>query len=161
MAAPKGNRPRTTFVRQTAIQQVEALLNSLPEKLQAQVSVRAAVNQLKDQLQAALARGYSYADLATMLVEQGIQITPTTLKTYLPSGRRRLKAETSRRPRQDKASKVAAIVAPMAALTAVPVAEPVSVTTPDPSSEPASTSTPEAKTKAGKKATPRGRQKKA
>lgn len=162
MAAPKGNRPRTTFVRRTAIQQVETLLNALPEKLQSQVSVRAAVNQLKDQLQTALARGYSYADLAMMLVEQGIQITPTTLKTYLPSGKRRLKAATSRRPRQDKDGKVAAI----AALTPIPpsisVAESAPVATSDKNTAEAPlTSTPAAKAKAEKKAAPRGRQKKA
>lgn len=67
----------------TAIDQVGTLLADLPERPQADVSLRDAINELQEVLRSALAKGYGYDELAKILSESGISIRPSTLKRYL------------------------------------------------------------------------------
>jgi len=118
MAAPKGKRPKTTLVQTSVIQQVETLLQSLPEKQAEEVSVRGAVHQLQDQLKSALERGYSYDELVRILAEQGISLTASTLKAYLPPGKRQAKGTTkrayTRKPKETQAESISPVPVPAA-----------------------------------------------
>jgi hypothetical protein len=93
--AGKTKRTRATLVKQGAVEEAQEFLRSLPEKPKEDLSLKEAINKLKEPLQAALARGYSYQELAAQLKKQGINISPTTLKNYLPSGRRSGKTQST------------------------------------------------------------------
>ncbi|MBI4784872.1 MAG: hypothetical protein HY785_26730, partial [Oscillatoriophycideae cyanobacterium NC_groundwater_1537_Pr4_S-0.65um_50_18] len=69
MATATLKRSRAGNVPQTALDQVGSLLQDLPEKTKDQISLREAVSQLQDIIKAALAKGYSYEDVATLLAE--------------------------------------------------------------------------------------------
>ncbi len=83
MATATLKRARAGNVSQTALDQVGSLLQDLPEKTKEQISLRDAVAQLQEVIKGALARGYSYEDVAIVLAEQAIVISPATLKRYV------------------------------------------------------------------------------
>jgi hypothetical protein len=86
-------KPKATAVKQSSIEHTSAFLQSLPEKPKEDLSLREAIDQLREPLQAALRRGYTYLELADMLTEKGIKISAFTLKNYVPSGKRRANKE--------------------------------------------------------------------
>lgn len=102
MAAATGRTVRTTIVKQDKVDQAATFLNELPEKPKEDLSLREAVGHLKDSIRDALSKGYSYADLAKLLTEQGIKISALTLKNYVPSGKRSATKTRTRRPRKAK-----------------------------------------------------------
>ncbi|MDX2244387.1 MAG: hypothetical protein NW224_27245 [Leptolyngbyaceae cyanobacterium bins.302] len=89
MAAVTTKRPKASAVKQASIKDTNAFLQSLPEKPKEDLSLREAVEQMRDSVRGALAKGYTYQELAAMLTEKGIRISAFTLKNYVPSGRRR------------------------------------------------------------------------
>ncbi|MBM0743060.1 hypothetical protein JOY44_15840 [Phormidium sp. CLA17] len=86
-------RSKTVAVKQASIGNTSAFLQSLPEKPKEDLSLREAIDQLREPLRAALSRGYTYFELAEMLTEKGIKISAFTLKNYVPSGKRRANKE--------------------------------------------------------------------
>jgi septum formation inhibitor MinC len=88
MTAATRGRSKAVNVNKQSVEQAGSYLQELPEKPKENLSLREAVGQLRDQIQAALAKGYSYDDLAKMLTEKGIEISATTLKSYVPAGKR-------------------------------------------------------------------------
>lgn len=96
--APR-KRTRATTVSPEAVDQAATFLEELPDKPKEDLSLREAVGQMQDSLKAALAKGYSYEELAKMLGNQGIQISAFTLKNYVPSGKRSV---TKGKPRKSK-----------------------------------------------------------
>lgn len=108
-AGTTSKRPKATAVNQASIEDTNTFLQSLPEKPKENLSLREAVEQMRDSVKAALAKGYSYQELAAMLTEKGIKISAFTLKNYVPSGRRRSTKEqppekpVARRGRKPKA----------------------------------------------------------
>jgi hypothetical protein len=88
MATKAGSRPRIVSVKNTSVDQARNFLETLPEKTKESFSLREAVDKLREQIQAVLAKGYSYQELALMLSDKGIKISAATLKNYVPSGRR-------------------------------------------------------------------------
>lgn len=104
--AAKTKRSRATLVKQSAVKDAEAFLKALPEKTKEDLSLKEAVNKLKEPLQAALAKGYSYQELAAQLENQGIHISATTLKNYLPSGKRGGKGQASTTTRKRAAKQL-------------------------------------------------------
>jgi transposase len=117
-AAPAGKRPKASLVKQAAIDHTSAFLQALPDKPKEDMSLREAIDQMRDSLKNALSKGYTYQELAAMLTDQGIKISAFTLKNYVPSGRRRSKEQlpvpTTRKTRKSKADQVEAIVAELA-----------------------------------------------
>lgn len=116
MAAGTTNkRPKATAVNQASIEDTNTFLQSLPEKPKENLSLREAVEQMRDSVKAALAKGYTYQELAALLTEKGIKISAFTLKNYVPSGRRRSSKEqppvktVSRRGRKPKAESEASV----------------------------------------------------
>ena len=87
MAVATSRRSRAVNVSREAVDQVGVLLQQLPEKPKEAVSLQEAVNQLQEEIRLALSKGYSYAELAPLLGEQGIAISANTLKRYVSIGR--------------------------------------------------------------------------
>lgn len=95
MAAATSKRLKTASVKHASLEQTGAFLQALPEKPKEELSLKEAIAQLQDPIRAALAKGYSYQELAAMLAETGIHISAFTLKNYVPSGKRRSNKEQS------------------------------------------------------------------
>ncbi|MBW4465288.1 MAG: hypothetical protein KME07_07590 [Pegethrix bostrychoides GSE-TBD4-15B] len=92
--------PNATLVTQPAIDEAAEALYDLPEKTKEKMSLREAVDVLRDQITAALDKGYSYEDIAAMLAKQGISIAPSSLKHYLARSNRQLKQATGTQTRR-------------------------------------------------------------
>lgn len=108
MAAVTTKRTKASAVKQASIKDTNAFLESLPEKPKEDLSLREAVEQMRESVRGALAKGYSYQELAAMLTDQGIRISAFTLKNYVPSGRRRsLKDQQAAKPVQRRGRKAA------------------------------------------------------
>lgn len=109
-------RPKAAAVKQASIEGTSAFLESLPDKPKEDLSLREAIDQMRDSVRSALNKGYTYQELAAMLTEKGIKISAFTLKNYVPSGRRRSSKEqgtektTTRRPRKAKEEAPEAVV---------------------------------------------------
>lgn len=93
MAIAPGKRPKAVIVTKDAVGQASVYLEQLPDKPKQNFSLREAVDQLRSQIQATLAKGYSYDDVAIMLKGKGIKISASTLKNYVPSGKRQTSKE--------------------------------------------------------------------
>jgi hypothetical protein len=93
MAVEAEKRTKAVAVKQSSIEHTSLFLQSLPEKPKEELSLKEAIDQLREPLRAALLRGYTYAELAEMLTEKGIKISAFTLKNYVPSGKRRANKE--------------------------------------------------------------------
>jgi hypothetical protein len=87
MAVATGRRPKATSVSKQAVDQAGVLLQQLPEKPRESLSLRDAIDQLQDEIKDALAKGYTYIDLVSLLANKGIEISPATLKRYVSMGR--------------------------------------------------------------------------
>lgn len=111
MAATLRKRSKTPNVKQTNVDQAMTFLEDLPEKPKEDLSLKEAVDRLRVSLQAALAKGYTYEDLSAMLTQKGIQISASTLKNYVPSGRRQSSGKTprTRRPRKAQNGETASL----------------------------------------------------
>jgi len=75
--------PTSTLVHQSAITQATDALKQLPGKPKDVWSVGEVLDLILDTIRATLTKGYSHAEVAEMLTERGIRITPTSLKYYL------------------------------------------------------------------------------
>jgi hypothetical protein len=80
------NRPKSANVSKTAIDQLGSLLQDLSEKPKAEMSLREAINELREPIQSAMAKGYNYEDIVKILAEEGIPTTVTTVKRYISLG---------------------------------------------------------------------------
>jgi hypothetical protein len=65
---------------ETQLDQIAAVLEQLPEKTK---SLRERVTYLRSSIQETLDKGYSYAEVATLLKQEGILISVSTLKQYM------------------------------------------------------------------------------
>lgn len=88
MATAFKGRSKSAAVSRDVVESAGSFLATLPEKPKEELSLRESMGHLRESVQAALAKGYSYQDLADLLGKQGINISATTLKNYVPSGKR-------------------------------------------------------------------------
>ncbi len=109
MAATPGKRSKATLVKKEMVEEANSFLQDLPEKQKEDLSLKEAVNKLREPIQEALAKGYSYPDLAKMLSEKGIKISALTLKNYAPSGRKQSSKAKPRRAKKVQSNSVASI----------------------------------------------------
>lgn len=93
MAPTTRRSPNATLVTQSAIDEASNALQDLPEKPRDKLSLREAVETLREPIVAALEKGYSYEDITAMLANQGVTIAPSSLKHYLARSNRQLKAK--------------------------------------------------------------------
>jgi hypothetical protein len=89
MAVATGRRPKAISVSKQAVDQAGALLGQLPEKPKENLSLRDAIDQLQEEIKDALSKGYTYIDVAGLLANKDILISPATLKRYVSMGRGR------------------------------------------------------------------------
>lgn len=78
---------RAAQIQPGTVNQTRTALQDLPEKEKELFSLQEAIYQLRDLIKAALGKRYSYQEIATMLRQQGISISVSTLKRYLALGR--------------------------------------------------------------------------
>lgn len=118
---------RATLVKQSAVEDARVFLQALPEKPKEDLSLKETVDKLKAPLQAALAKGYTYPELAAQLESQGIHISATTLKNYLPSGKRSGKSQSTTAPKraakQVQSTTSTTSIAPSSSREAAPAVE--------------------------------------
>jgi outer membrane biosynthesis protein TonB len=106
MAGVTNKRPKVVLVKKDAVNQAGSFLDTLPAKPKESFSLRAAVEQLREPIRAALAKGYSYEEVAELLAKQGITISPSTLKNYAPSGTRQSKGDAKGRKATEESTPV-------------------------------------------------------
>lgn len=121
MAVVPTKRPKASAVKQASIKDTNAFLQSLPEKPKEDLSLREAVEQMRESVRGALAKGYTYQELAAMLTEKGIKISAFTLKNYVPSGRRRSTKDQTEKsmPKRGRRTKVGGATAALEVSPAV------------------------------------------
>lgn len=103
MVSAARNRSKSANVSKTAIDQVGSFLQDLSAKPKEELSLREAIDQLREPIQTALAKGYSYPEIATMLGEQGITTTASTLKRYISLGNSSSRGRRAKTTRATKA----------------------------------------------------------
>jgi hypothetical protein len=89
--------PSSVSVSQAALSGASSSLQSLPAKPKESWSLREAVSVLQESISAALAKGYSYEEVAKMLSGKGVDISASSLKSYLSAARRQQGVATTRR----------------------------------------------------------------
>ncbi|NJR64732.1 MAG: hypothetical protein HC772_04445 [Leptolyngbyaceae cyanobacterium CRU_2_3] len=87
MAVATGRRPKAISVSKQAVDLAGSLLQQLPDKPKENLSLRDAIDQLQEEIKDALSKGYTYIDVALLLADKGIVISPATLKRYVSMGR--------------------------------------------------------------------------
>jgi hypothetical protein len=102
MATSARNRPKTANVSKTAIDQVGSLLQDLSAKPKEEMSIREAIDLLREPIQSAMAKGYHYDDIIKILADSGISTTATTVKRYLSLSNPR-RSKTTKSGRRAKA----------------------------------------------------------
>lgn len=80
------NRPKPVSVSKTALVQVGSLLQDLSAKPKEEMSLREAIDELREPIQSALAKGYSYDEIVAILGKKGIKTTSATVKRYISLG---------------------------------------------------------------------------
>lgn len=119
---------RTAQIQLGTVKQTRTALQSLPEK--ELISLREAIHQLRDPINAALDKGYSYEEIAIMLQRRGIAIGVSALRRYLALGRREgarsrnsggLSSKNSQNPLTQSSSTVEVFIPARAEVTSVTV----------------------------------------
>ncbi|OLP15766.1 hypothetical protein BST81_24405 [Leptolyngbya sp. 'hensonii'] len=100
-------RSKSRAVHRSTLEQAESFLKDLPKKEKDHLPIVEAINQVAPSVRAALAKGYSYTEVAALLSEQlGISVSAWSLRRYVPSGRRGKQSEAAeavpKRPRRKK-----------------------------------------------------------
>ena len=120
MAVATGRRPKAISVSKQAVDQAGALLGQLPEKPKENLSLRDAIDQLQEEIKEALSKGYTYIDVAGLLANKDILISPATLKRYVSMGRGRAaqaRKEAAKTPRRSRKAATEASETPEAVET--------------------------------------------
>lgn len=146
MALTARKRPKTVNVAKTALDQVTNHLQDLPEKVKENLSLREAVDQLYEQIRSALAKGYSYEEIAALLGDTGIDISTSTLKRYISTSKgRSAKAASSTKGRASKKASAATSAKKLTSPTEVSMGKPSAQST----SKATQTATPAKRGRAG------------
>lgn len=97
MARANKRLPSSVSVSKSAIDSATSTLQGLPEKPKENWSLREAVSVLQESISAALSKGYSYEEVASMLTTKGVDISASSLKSYLSAAKRQKGITTTRR----------------------------------------------------------------
>jgi hypothetical protein len=89
-------------VRVADIERLQRTMETAPEHRVEEVTTMQAVRMLSSQIQGMQAKGYGLPAIAELLSENGVVVTPTTLKTYLnearAAGKKKSRGKTKPRP---------------------------------------------------------------
>ncbi len=75
-------------VSKSSLEEVITELQDLPERPKNSLSLREAIAHLQVPIDEALDKGYSHEEVSTLLREEGIQISPSSLRRYLAIAKR-------------------------------------------------------------------------
>lgn len=96
-----GRSSTSLNVPKTIVEQATLTLQQLPEKPKEDWSLKEAIALLQEEILAALARGYSHEEVASLLTEKGVEINASSLKYYLTRLSREKNASAAQ-PREKK-----------------------------------------------------------
>jgi len=102
MPQTRSRGTRASVVKPEVMGQVAGFLNELPDKPKDQLSLKEAIAELLEPIQAAFSKGYTYPEIADILRDHGIQISAFTLKSYVPRGRKQSSAKKTTTPRKTR-----------------------------------------------------------
>ncbi len=89
---PRKRRSSSAEINQSVLSKTTDLLQNLPDKSlsdgQEQYNLREAVKLLQTPIVSALAKGYSYEEIAAFLAQKKIEIAPASLRFYVAALRR-------------------------------------------------------------------------
>jgi hypothetical protein len=97
--------PASVSVSKSALESATSTLEGLPEKPKENWSLREAVSMLQESISAALGKGYSYEEIAKMLSEKGVEISASSLKSYLSAAKRQKGVATAKGKRTGRRTK--------------------------------------------------------
>lgn len=80
--------PSSVSVSKSALDSASSTLQGLPDKPKESWSLREAVSVLQESISNALSKGYSYEEIAKMLTEKKVEISASSLKSYLSAAKR-------------------------------------------------------------------------
>jgi hypothetical protein len=95
-------RTSPAAIAKSAIAAASSALEALPAKPKSNWSLRETVVLLQDSIVEALSKGYTYPEVAKMLSTRGVEISASSLKSYLSAAKRGAKTSS----RKAKASNV-------------------------------------------------------
>lgn len=104
----------STLVPKTAIEKATFTLQDLPEKPKEELSLKEAVQNMREVISSTLSKGYSLEEVAEMLTQQGVEITPPSLKYYLTRGIKADSASTTGRAKGRRGGRPKKTAAPEA-----------------------------------------------
>ncbi|MCU0569106.1 MAG: hypothetical protein MUF49_21210 [Oculatellaceae cyanobacterium Prado106] len=104
MAKMQKRSSSSATVSKSAITDATAALQGLPEKPKENWSLREAVSMLQDSITDALSKGYSYVEVSKMLSQKGVEISASSLKSYLSAAKRTKPGAAAPRGRRGRKS---------------------------------------------------------
>lgn len=99
-------------VSKDQLEKVSGMLQELPPKPKDELSLKEAIAEMYENITAALNRGYNHAEISEVLKGQGLQISSSTLKSYLAQVKPSDAPKRTKQPRKAKAVAVPEVVAP-------------------------------------------------
>lgn len=94
MAPATKRPPSATLISNAVVEQAALALQALPEKPKENLSLRETVQELQGFIRNALAKGYSYEDVAALLNDLGVSIAPSSLRYYVNQASKGAKSAT-------------------------------------------------------------------
>jgi hypothetical protein len=107
MISTRHRSPSSTTVSKTFIEKVASTLQDLPEKPKEELLLREAMEEMYDDLAAALAKGYSLEEMVAILNDKGIDINIPSLKYYMSRIGRKRNTATAPKARKTRRTKKA------------------------------------------------------
>lgn len=92
--------PSSVSVSKSALDSASSTLQGLPDKPKESWSLREAVSVLQESISNALGKGYSYEEIAKMLTEKKVEISASSLKSYLSAAKRQNGVSTASKGKQ-------------------------------------------------------------
>jgi hypothetical protein len=89
--------------RTYALEQVNRIrqaLESLPEKPERPLTTKEVVAALKSELEKKVKSGWSYEELARQLADQGLKVSPATLRAYVHHSGKRRRGQKGQTPKR-------------------------------------------------------------
>jgi hypothetical protein len=117
-------RPSSATISKSAIAAASSALEALPAKPKSNWSLRETVSMLQESIVEALSKGYSYPEVAKMLSTKGVDISASSLKSYLSAAKRGTAKKKTGTRKATKASNVVELKPKTAAKTKIAAKKP-------------------------------------
>lgn len=107
-------------VSKDQLEKVSGMLQELPAKPKDELSLKEAIAKMYEYITAALNRGYSHAEISEVLKGQGLQISSSTLKSYLAQVKPTDTPKRAKQPRKAKAEAASEVDPDVASEISIP-----------------------------------------